>query len=253
MKNIELHSHRFALQIIESVPELKALWLEILETIESISDDDLIREFNRINSGSPSATNLEQDDEFEEGSKKGKMSLSHAINSLLDKRLASKGWTSQSALFQGREYSTGTRWRLDFSKRVELQDAMEGSSESFKESGMAIEVAFNHGEAIAWNLLKPVIAGELNHVEKETTIGAGIGVVITATEALKKAGAFDNAVGEYEKFLRYLKPMRTQLTVPMVIVGLPAPESFKVVKRKNPATRRNEGIVVNIESPTASH
>lgn len=248
MKNIELHSHRFALQIIDSVPELKALWFEILETIESISDDDLINEFNRINSGSPSTTSQEQDDELDEGSKKGKMSLSHAINSLLDKRLASKGWTSQSALFQGREYSTGTRWRLDFSKRIQLKDSLEGNSESYRQSGMAVEVAFNHGEAIAWNLLKPVIASELNHVDKETHIGAGIGIVITASEALKKAGAFDNAVGEYEKFLRYLKPMRTQLTVPMVIVGLPAPESFKVVKRKNPTTKRNEGIILMLDS-----
>ena len=93
---------------------------------------------------------------------------------------------------------------------------------------MAIEVAFNHGEAIAWNLMKPSIAAEINHVDVQTDIGVGIGVVITATENLKKAGDFDNAVGTYEKVKRYLNPMFQKLTVPIILVGLEAPESFHV-------------------------
>jgi hypothetical protein len=113
-------------------------------------------------------------------------------------------------------------------------------------TGIAVEVAFNHGEAIAWNLLKPVMAAELNHVEKETNIGAGIGVVICATEALKKAGAFDGAVGSYEKFLRYLKPMNGQLTVPMLIIGLEPPETFRVKKTKDPVTKKNSGTIVKL-------
>jgi len=47
-----------------------------------------------------------------------------------------------------------------------------------------VEVAFNHGEATAWNLIKPVLASELNHVEK--VIPTQAGVFITCTEALAK-------------------------------------------------------------------
>ena len=49
-----------------------------------------------------------------------------------------------------------------------------------------------------------------------------------ATKALKTKGGFDGAVGEYEKFLTYLNPLRDILSVPMVIIGLEAPESFEV-------------------------
>ena len=42
---------------------------------------------------------------------------------------------------------------------------------------------FNHG-ATAWNLMKPVIASEINHVEQE--FQTEIGIVIVASLNLKK-------------------------------------------------------------------
>lgn len=124
-----------------------------------------------------------------------------------------RGWLEEAPIFQGIEYSSEKHWRLDFAKHP-----------------ISIEVAFNHGEAIAWNLLKPVLASELNHVQK--AIQTEVGIVIVATKALKDAGAFDGAVGEYEKFLRYLKPMSTVLTVPMVLIGLEPPETFKLKAKR---------------------
>jgi hypothetical protein len=76
------------------------------------------------------------------------------------------------------------------------------------------------------------MASELNHVEKQLDLGEGVGVIICASKALKDAGGFDRVVGEYEKFIRYLKPMRNQLTVPLLLVGLDAPETFKIEKKK---------------------
>jgi hypothetical protein len=63
-------------------------------------------------------------------------------------------------------------------------------------------------------------------VKKETQ--AGVGVIITATEALKRAGGFDNAVGTFDDFLLHLRPMRNILTVPLLIVGLQPMDSFKI-------------------------
>lgn len=208
------HQHRFALNVIESNSELSRLWNEISETLYGISDEMLIIEY---------------------GKSKNLMSLSDAINSLIDKSLTEKGWTPQSAIFQGQDYGS-KQWRLDFSKRL---SAPMGSI-----TGMAVEVAFNHGEAIAWNLMKPVLASEINQVKLETEIGAGVGVYICAKSDLKAAGAFDGAVGEYEKVLRYLDPMFNKLSVPLLIVGLEAPKTFRIEKSKNPITKKNSGVVV---------
>lgn len=208
------HNHRFALDIVESNSELKSLWEEVVSSISSISESQLIDEFS---------------------ASQNKMSLSDAINKLLDEELVKKSWVPQSAIFQGREYRE-KKWKLDFSKKISKPD--KGIT------GMAIEVAFNHGEAIAWNLMKPVLAAELSQVELETEIGAGIGVYICASSELKSAGAFDGAVGEYEKVLRYLTPMYQKLTAPLIIVGLNAPKSFRVEKRMNAITHRNRGVIV---------
>jgi hypothetical protein len=210
------HNHRFALDIVESNQELKLLWEEICGAITSITDERLKVEFSKSNA---------------------KMSLSDAINKLLDEELVKRNWTPQSAIFQGEEYSD-KKWRLDFSKRI--------NNPSAGISGMSIEVAFNHGEAIAWNLMKPVLAAEQNQVELQTEIGSGIGIYICATDELKSAGGFDGAVGEYEKVLRYLLPLFQKLTVPIVIVGLNAPKSFRVEKRKNAITNRNVGVLIDI-------
>ena len=205
--------HNNALDIVKSNVELGILWKEICDALTSITDE-------RLKNQIPKSAN--------------KMSLSAAINDLIDEELKAKQWVAQSAIFQGEKYKD-KRWRLDFSKRIETPQ--KGIT------GMAVEVAFNHGEAIAWNLMKPVLAAEINHVGLETDIGAGVGVYICAKKSLKIAGAFDSAVGEYEKVLRYLVPMAQKLTRPLIIVGLEAPESFRLIKVKDPLTKKNSGKI----------
>ena len=77
---------------------------------------------------------------------------------------------------------------------------------------------------IAHNLMKPVLASQLNHVEKDNQKG---GIIICATDSLK-AGNFDSAIGPMEKFISYLKPYSTYLTVPILIIGLKPPKIFKI-------------------------
>jgi len=184
----KLHSFRHAEVILANENEYKGVWEELLAVISSITDDE-IKEY------------------FENATRRAK-SLSEAINNILKIKLITLGWNEESLIFQDDEYS-GNRWRLDFAKH-----------------NISLEVAFNHGEAIAWNLIKPVIASELNHVNKE--IDTEIGIIICATKDLKTKGGFDGAVGEYEKFLTYLNPLRDLLSVPMVIIGLEAPKSFEI-------------------------
>lgn len=192
--NYRIHSHRFGETILKNNEEFTEIWKEIHDIIYSISDDAIIKTFN------------------EKYAAKNK-SISKALNELFRLEFVRKGWASESPIFQDRDYSENV-WRLDFAKE-----------------NISLEVGFNHSGTIAWNLLKPVIASELNHVEK--AIQTRIGVIICATQRLQRAGNFDNAIGTYEKYVHHLKPLNTQLTVPIVIIGLEAPETFKIVEYLN--------------------
>jgi len=193
-----LYSHRYALSILETEEEFAETWNEIKHIVGKISDEMII---NR----------------FEEKHSKQK-SISRTINDLLKEEFMAFGWQEESYIFQDSEYQ-GDTWRLDFAKE-----------------NISIEVAFNHGSVIAWNLLKPVLASELNHVDK--AIQTKVGVIICATDAMKRAGGFDSAVGSYEKFLDYFAPLNNQLSVPIALIGLEAPKTFFIqhIKDKNNKT-----------------
>lgn len=197
----KIHSFRHAKIILENEPSYNSVWNELLLAIESIQDSEII--------------------EHHQNNPRLAKSISESINNLLKEKLVDLGWNEESYIFQDDEYS-GNRWRLDFAKE-----------------SISVEVAFNHGEAIAWNLIKPVLAGELNHVKKE--IETEVGVIICATKDLKTKGGFDGAVGEYEKFLTYLDPLRDVLSVPLAIIGLEAPESFEIDVQK--VNGKKQGIV----------
>ena len=197
----KIHSFRHAKIILENEPSYNSVWNELLLAIESIQDSEII--------------------EHHQNNPRLAKSISESINNLLKEKLVDLGWNEESYIFQDDEYS-GNRWRLDFAKE-----------------SISVEVAFNHGEAIAWNLIKPVLAGELNHVKKE--IETEVGVIICATKDLKTKGGFDGAVGEYEKFLTYLNPLRDVLSVPLAIIGLEAPKSFEIDVQK--VNGKKQGIV----------
>ncbi len=203
MKYVE-YAHRYADAIIASDEYLSKRYKEFTDVLKSISEEDLAKDFNKKR--------------LEYASRKSSYkSISHSINGLLRERIDKiEGWDSEVDIFNDTSGVLGkTEWRLDFAC----------------EDGLAIEVAFNHGEAIAWNLIKPCLASELNHVQK--AYQTRVGVYVCATDAMKKSGNFDSASGSFEKVLRYLPPMMNQLPTPIMIIGLEPFETFKI----DPSTR----------------
>lgn len=203
-KDMELltHAHRYADAIINQDPYLFQRFREFTWALTSISDQDLIADFHQ-----------KKDIHATRGT--SFKSLTPSINDLLKQRMATvPGWACEVDIFND---TTGmvvnTEWRLDFACA----------------DGFAVEVAFNHGEAIAWNLLKPVLASELNHVQK--ALQTRLGIYVCATEAMKRAGNIDSASGSFEKVQRYLRPMMNQLTTPMMLIGIDAPRTFYIDKR----------------------
>ena len=205
----QVHGFRHGDYLIRNVDEYLPYWSEITDAIESISDEDIINHFVVHGQGR-------------------KKSISSTINTLLKDEFVARKWVAESQIFSEREYSDNQSiFRLDFAKDL-----------------VSVEVAFNHGNDAPWNLLKPTLASELNHVEK--AIQTEIGVIITATEEMRVAGGFDNAVGTYEKYIRFLRPMGMLLTAPLVIVGLEPPKSFFIEHRAD--GRRKLGYVVRKSS-----
>ncbi|HEU0080969.1 MAG TPA: BglII/BstYI family type II restriction endonuclease [Candidatus Paceibacterota bacterium] len=207
----QTHSHRHG-DIILKEGGYSSQYQEVLDVISGISDQDILEKYGK---------------EY-----LGHMSLSHVINDLLRERFVEKGWTKEAPIFQEEGFKS-KKWRLDFAK-----------------GDISIEVGFNHGEAIAWNLIKPVLASERNNVKK--AIQTKVGIVICVTKALKSAGGFDGAVGEFEKIKRYLEPLNTVLTVPMMLIGLEAPETFMMKKTKVNNRSVGEVVSLTIDGFTAS-
>ena len=196
----KLKSYRYGELILNNEPKYKIKWDELLATIDSITDKEII--------------------DVHESNQRVPKGLSVALNKILKDKLTAIDWKSESRIFSGDDYKKS--WRLDFAN-----------------DNMSIEVSFNHGEAIAWNLLKPTIASEINHVKK--AIQTDIAIIICATKDLKTKGGFDGSTGEFEKFERYLDPLRNLLTIPIVIIGLEAPDTFIIQHDK--VNGKNHGIV----------
>ncbi len=194
---VSFYYHRYSNLIVQSDPDFKSDFNELMTVIESITEQKLIDAFNERKR---QRSNIK--------------SLSEPINNLIKISLSKLKWQSESSLFKDPPYNKGnrSRWRLDFAKNK-----------------ISIEVAFNHAEATAHNIMKPVLASELNHVKKD--IQTKLGIIIVATERLKKIGNFDGAIGTFEKFQEYFKPYNNLITVPIILIGLCAPETFKIDKK----------------------
>lgn len=203
------HAHRDADLIFAGRDGLREEWSEILDAVRAVTDAEII-------------------DEFESNPRAAK-SISQAINRLLKRELVTRGWHPETFIFADREYAEQAKgvWRLDFSKRH-----------------LCIEVAFNHRSDISWNLLKPTLAAELNHVLK--AVQAEGGVIVAATEEMKAAGGFDSAVGTFEDYVQYLRPLSQILTAPLMVVGLEAPRTFRIETRAD--GNRKVGQVVRLGS-----
>ena len=205
------HSHKLGLELFQTDETFRTLWTEIDDAIRSISDEDIITAFNERKVRSIKD-----------------MSISKVVNKLIKDNLKGLDWKPESRIFLGSEF--GNAWRLDFSKEH-----------------VSVEVGFNHGSDAAWNVMKPTLASQINHIQKE--IQTDLGVIVTATPAMKAAGGFDDAIGTFETYVKMLVAMQNMVTVPLVIIGLEAPLTFRVEVERTydeNGSRRSRGCIVQI-------
>lgn len=190
----ETWSHRNAGELFKTSEVFAPLWREVETALTGITDRDLLFEFETSNpENSPT-------------------SLSHAITNLLTQKFSDLSWEMDARIFSEVEYQ-GQAWSVDFSK-----------------GEMSVEIGFDHASVIAWNLVKPTLSSEPNDVKQE--LGTSGAVIITATKEMKTLGGFDGAIGTFERYVQYLRPLQQLLPTPLVIVGLKAPKSFHIEHKK---------------------
>ena len=195
-----MKSHRYGLEIVNDMDGASEKFEELCNVLENVTEKDLINTYQTFNSGK---------------------SLAKTINKLIKSRLTDLGWENESQIFKDSELNASTRdWRLDFVSPPHF----------------SLEVAFNHSSATTVNLMKPVLASELNHVEKK--FQTNFGIIITVTKDMKRIGGFDNAIGTFEGYCEQCKPLMNQLTIPMIIIGIGPPETFELTHRKKGSTTK---------------
>jgi len=187
----DIYSHRFAWEVVRGSVPLRSLWNELSLALNSISADCLAR--------------------YPQDSTQHK-SISRQLNWAIRTNLVARGWTPEARLYHDGVDDSSSGWRLDFAKTI--------FGETAGETGMAVEVGFNHREAIAWNLLKTVLATEPSQLSGDMPTIHGVGVVIMLKASLKRVGNFDGAVGTFEDAQAYMSTLQHKLTVPILLIGL---------------------------------
>lgn len=191
--DFEFHSYKNALEIIDSSNHLTAIWDEICNILDTISDDDLRDFFMR---------------------KGGKSkSLSKTISELVSSKLIISNWEKSKPLYNNNTYYDIKRFSIDFYKQ-----------------NVGVEIAFNHESTCAWKLLKTTLASEPSLLDKN--IDTKLSIIITVNNKMKGLGGFDGSIGSYEKYIEYLPPLSNQLNCPLIIIGIQPIKEFKIAHKK---------------------
>lgn len=92
---------------------------------------------------------------------------------------------------------------------------------------IAIDFAFGHYNEIPWKLAR--LAATVMPSEMHMPNPCTIGILLTPTQDLKKAGKFDSTGATWEKAKSYLRAIGSQWQAPMMLMGIKNPDTFVII------------------------
>lgn len=191
------------LEIIRNKPEVFEKYQEVLDALKSITDEEIIAKYHELDSGK---------------------SLGTSLKKIIELKLIDLNWDKNLSIFNDKEVNTGgSRWKSDF----------------VLSPYFSMIVSFDHSSVMTNNLMKLELASEESHMNKN--VQTKFGILITTTNELKINGGFDNVVGEFEKYQVQCRVLQNHLKIPMIIIGLKAPETFRITHEK--VDGRNKGDI----------
>lgn len=130
-----------------------------------------------------------------------------ATNAVIRRRLLALGWSDQPRLFDAAEKPN---WSMDFHKGI-----------------VGVEVVFNNDQYMPWALDRLMLARRDASVRPDHRVR--VGVVVVATDRLKRWAKFDGTCATFEKlrdvWLPHLAPI---LTFPIMAIGIDAAQGEDV-------------------------
>jgi hypothetical protein len=185
------------------------LWLEIHDSIDSISRGEVIAEKRR--------NFQEWRDGFIKAPAVGGQKI---FNQLIDRNLKSKNWETQVSVFESQlmeslEGGASTRkeayWSIDFKKEL-----------------IGVEVSFNNAGALSQNLLR------LSVLSESSSKAIRLGVLITSCDSLKKWSCMDGTVLTFESVKRVFPLMNFNIPTPIVVLGIANQDNSGVTWDESP-------------------
>jgi len=197
------YSHRSASAIVQATPHLAQSWDEIVDVLSKLTDADILNNYNATSSSG---------------------SLSKALRSVISDSLVTKyTWARDIEIIQ----------KLSKTDRSYTADLLKPRSEtSGRPSGAIIQFSFGHYHSVTDKLVETLLATNQSSSIYEKVSSEGIGFVISATSSLQKAGGLDSSVGTFERIQSSLVALQTIVTVPIVLIGLEAPDTFQLNSKK---------------------
>lgn len=199
----EEYSHLNGLEIIRNIPDAYEKYKGVTGILESITDDEIIAKYYELNSGK---------------------SLSTTLRQIIEEKILNLKWKKNLSIFDDKEVNKGgSRWKADYVLPPDF----------------SMVISFDHYSMMTNNLMKIALASEESYMNKN--VQTKFGILISATYDLKQNGGFDSVIGEFEKYKVQCRVLQNHLKVPIIIIGLKAPESFKITHEK--VAGRNRGDI----------
>lgn len=200
---------------LEHLSESEPAWLEVKEILRSITRE-------KIN-----AKKRESFLQWREGKRKSPaVGGQEIINKLIDDEFVRFGWESQVYVLDiTKQEISNLAVEESVSSKVSNSESDEESSEKiaywtmdFKKDYIGIEVSFNNAGVLAQNLLRLSVMSESHLKTKEERIR--LGILITATDSLKRWSNMDDTVLTFEAVNRIFPLINFNIPTPIVVIGL---------------------------------
>ncbi|MFM8440057.1 MAG: BglII/BstYI family type II restriction endonuclease [Acidobacteriota bacterium] len=198
---------------LEHLSEEDEVWLELKALIDSITRDEIVE--------------LKRDSfkRWREGKRKSPIVGGQAIlNEVIERKFKSLGWESQIFVLDiAKEEISSLTGKVSKSEGAEEEES-EGSEKitywtmDFKKGNIGVEVSFNNAGVLAQNLLRLSVMSESYLKPKEKKIR--LGILITATESLKRWSNMDSTVLTFETVKRVFPLINFNIPTPIVLIGL---------------------------------
>lgn len=173
-------------------------WKELVSVLNSITRDEIVDK------------KLESFVNWRSGKRKSPaVGGQSVLNEIIDSKLNYLNWESQIFVLDLPKLSgeddlvlkRDNYWTMDFKKNF-----------------LGVEISFNNAGALAQNLLRLSVMSESRTKPKEQMIR--LGILVTATTALKKWSNMDSTCVTFETVQRVFPAMNFNIPTPIVLIGL---------------------------------